>query len=229
MRYSRNIKIFRGGVDAAPFASLFFIVVLFTMLFYSHVFFPSVPIKIADEEAPPEMLLRTVKVNAAGEISFLGNSYNMEEFKRELQARGQKGTLPRRVVIDTEPSANQRTVTQVGNLLKGAGIALKLPGSRLELPDYTDFAGARNPVVVVGMNLNGQLFFQHQLVSEKVLQEKLKQAVSLSSEPLTLLLQVDKNVPAGKLVALAQLALRSRISDFRIATKPAPDEFRGGS
>src|SRR5689334_576552 len=106
MRYSRNIKIFRGGVDAAPFASLFFTVVLFTMLFYSHVFFPGVPIKIADEEAPPEMLSRTVKVNGSGSIEFLGNSYDMAGFKNELQSRGQKGTLPRRVVIEHEPNAN---------------------------------------------------------------------------------------------------------------------------
>jgi biopolymer transport protein ExbD len=229
MRYSRNIKIFRGGVDAAPFASLFFTVVLFTMLFYSHVFFPSVPIKVADEEAPPEMLSRTVKVNASGEVEFLGNTYNMAGFKNELQVRGQKGTLPHRVVIDSEPSANPRTRAQVENLLKGAGIALKLPGSRMELPDYADYTGAHNPIVVVGMNLNGQIFFQHQLVSEKVLQEKLKEASARSPEPLTLLLQADKNVPLGRVMALGQLALRAKIADFRIATKPPSDESRSGS
>ena len=79
MRYARNIKIFRGGVDAAPFASLFFLVVLFAMLFYSHVFFPGIPIKLADQEAPPEMQSRTVKVYTSGAIQFLGSSYDLAD------------------------------------------------------------------------------------------------------------------------------------------------------
>jgi len=221
MRYSRNIKIFRGGVDAAPFASLFFLVVLFVMLFYSHVFFPGVPVKLVDEEPPPEMQSRTVKVNASGTIQFLGTSYDLTGFKNELQSRSQKGTLPRRVLIETDPTANLRSVSQVESLLKGAGIALKLPGARLELPDYAGFTGARNPVVVVGLNLNGQLFFQHQLVTEKVLQEKLAEAVARASEPLTLLLQADKNVPYGQITRLAEVAKRAGITDVYFATKPA--------
>jgi biopolymer transport protein ExbD len=221
MRYSRNIKIFRGGVDAAPFASLFFLVVLFVMLFYSHVFFPGVPIKLVEEEPPPEMPARTVKVHASGTIQFLGGSYDLSGFKNELLSRSQKGTLPRRVLIETEPTANPRTANQVENLLKGAGIALKLPGARLELPDYAGFTGARNPIVVVGLNLNGQLFFQHQLVSEKVLQEKLADVVARASEPVTLYLQADKNVPAEKITRLAQIASRAQIAELRLATKPA--------
>jgi biopolymer transport protein ExbD len=220
MRYSRNIKIFRGGVDAAPFASLFFLLVLFVMLFYSHTFFPGVPIKLVDEEPPPEMQSRTVKVHASGNIQFLGTSYDLSGLKNELQSRSQKGTLPRRLLIETEPTANPRTVTQVENLLKGAGIALKLPGARLELPDFAGFTGARNPVVVVGLNLNGQLFFQHQLVSERVLQEKLAEAVAHASEPITLYLQADKNVPAERITRLAQIASRAQITDLWIATKP---------
>lgn len=221
MRYSRNIKIFRGGVDAAPFASLFFLLLLFVILFYSHVFFPGVPIKLADEEPPPEIESRTVKVSSSGTIHFLGSSYDFADFKSELQSRSQKGTLPHRVVFETDPSANRKTVTQVENLLKSAGIALKLPGSRLELADYAGFTGAHNPVVVVGINLNGQLFFQHQLVTERTLEERLASAVTLAKEPVTLLLQADKNVPAERITRLAQIALRAQITDLRIATKPA--------
>jgi biopolymer transport protein ExbD len=220
MRYSRNIKIFRGGVDAAPFASLFFLVVLFMFLFYSHVFFPGVPIQLGDREEPPEMTGRSAKVYSSGTIDFLGNSYDLSEFKSELQSRGQKGTLPRRVLFETEPQVNQKLATQVENLLKGAGIALKTPGNRLELPDDAGFAGARNPIVVVGINLNGQLFFEHQLVSETVLQQRLNAAVAQSSEPLTLLLQADKNVPTDRIVRLSKIASRARISELRIATKP---------
>ncbi len=220
MRYSRNIKIFRGGVDAAPFASLFFLVLLFTLLFYSHVFFPGVPIQLGNIEEPPEMITRAAKVHASGTIEFLGKSYDLAEFKAELQSRSQKGTLPKRVLFETEPQTSAKLATQIENLLKGAGIALKLPGTRNELPDDAGFAGGRNPVVVVGINLNGQLFFEHQLVSEAILQQKLTSAASQSPEPLTLLLQADKNVPAEKIVRLSRIATRARIASMRIATKP---------
>jgi biopolymer transport protein ExbD len=221
MRYSRNIKVFRGGVDAAPFASLFFLVVLFTMLFYSHVFFPGVPIKLIDEEGPPEMRARSAKIRASGSIEFLGTSYDLSGLKAELQSRGQKGTLPRRVLIETEPQAHAALTIQVENLLKGAGIALKLPGTRLALPDDAGFGGAHNPLVVAGINLNGQIFYQHQLVSEAVLQQKLAAAVAQTPEPLTLLLQADKDLPTGKLTRLSQIASRAGIAQLRIATKPA--------
>ncbi len=220
MRYTRNVKIFRGGVDAAPFASLFFLLVLFTLLFYSHVFFPGVPIQLADQEEPPEMETRSVKVGASGTIHFLGSSYNLAEFKRELQSRAQRGTLPRRLLITAELGANSSTVATVEDLLKGSGIALKLPGARLELPDYAGFAGARNPVVVVGINLNGQLFFQQQLVSEKTLLGKLAAAANHTPEPITLLLQADKNVPVGAIIRLLEIARRAHVAHVTLNTKP---------
>jgi len=221
MRYSRNIKIFRGGVDAAPFASLFFLVFLFTILFYSHVFFPGVPIKLQDQEGPPEMQARSVHLDSSGNIEFLGTGYDLAGFKAELASRAQKGTLPKRLLIQTDAGANPQLAGKVEDLLKGAGIALKLPGSRLELPDDAGFPGAHNPVVVVGINLNGQIFFQHQLVSETVLERKLSAAVAESPEPLTLLLQADKNVPMDRFTRLSEIARRAGFAELRIATKPA--------
>lgn len=221
MRFSRNAKIFRGGVDAAPFASLFFLVVLFVMLFHSHVFFPGVPVLLRDQEAPPPMPGRSAKIHASGLIDFLGETYELPDLREELRSRGQKGTLPRRILIEADPSASGELRAEVENLLTGAGIALKLPGSRLELPDDAGFPGAYNPVVVVGINLNGQLFYQHQLVSEQALQEKLKSAVGRSGDPLTLILQADKNVPADRIVRLSRIASRAGIAEMRLATKPA--------
>src|SRR5215217_8622350 len=105
MRYSRNVRIFRGGVDAAPFASLFFVVVLFMMLFYSHIFFPGVPIKLTVEEGAPELRDRMARVQSSGAVEFLGGSYTVSAFKAELRSRSQKGTLPQRVVFEAEPAA----------------------------------------------------------------------------------------------------------------------------
>ena len=221
MRYSRNTKIFRGGVDAAPFAGVFFLMVMIVMLFYSHVFFPGVPIQLQDQESAPEMTSRSVKVLASRRIEFLGNLYTFREFREELQTQIQKGTLPKRLLIDREAQADAVLATAVEDLLKGAGVALKLPGTRLEPPDDAGFPGAQNPLVVVGINLNGQIFFQHQLISEAALQERLTTAVRRVAEPTTLLLQADKNVPVDKIASLSRIARRAGIAELRLATKPA--------
>jgi len=220
MRFARNTKIFRGGVDAAPFAGVFFLVLIFVMLFYSHVFFPGVPVKLVDQEGAPEMTTRSVKVLASRKIDFLGELYSYRNFKAQLQSQLQLGTLPKRMLVEREPETDAVLADAVEDQLKAAGVALKMPGARLELPDDAGFPGAPSPVIVVGINLNGQIFFQHQLVSEAVLQERLTGAVRQSPEPLTLLLQADKNVPYGRISRLGQIASRAGISELRLATKP---------
>ena len=77
MRYPRNVKIFRGGVDAAPFAGLFFATVLFLVLLYSHVFFPGVPIALSDMEGPPEASERTVALLSDGTVRFFGEPMDL--------------------------------------------------------------------------------------------------------------------------------------------------------
>jgi biopolymer transport protein ExbD len=220
VRYQRNVKIFRGGVDAAPFAGLFFVVVLFMMLFYSHVFFPGVPIKLDAVEIPPEMTARSVKILNSGRIEFLGDSYDLTGLKQELQRRSQKGTLPRRVLLESDLGVKETRVTEIENLIKDAGIGLKLPGTRLDLPEDAGFAGAHNPLVVVGVNLNGQIFFEHQKIDDGGLEQQLKSARERAGDELTLVLQADKKVPYETITRLSQIARRAGILYMRLATKP---------
>jgi biopolymer transport protein ExbD len=220
MRYPRNVKIFRGGIDAAPFAGMFFVTMLMMMLFYSHVFFPGVPIELGPETEEPSVGPRAVRVLKHGELMFLGVPMPVEALDKELQTRAQRGTLPRRVVLETDHGADSALAERVQTSLTAAGIAIKLPGSRLELPEDAGFTGAANPVLVVAMNLNGQIFFEQQLLREEVLQERLMMAVERSSEPLTLVLQADKMVPLHKITRLSQIARRAGIKRVQLATRP---------
>ena len=220
MRYPRNVKIFRGGVDAAPFAGLFFSTILFMVLFYSHVFFPGVPIALADEEEPPDATDRTVEVLKDRTIRFLGEVYDMPAFQQELAGRVKRGELPKRVILENEPGAPGNLVTQVGNLLSEAGTRIKLPRSRMELPDDAGFIGTPNPVVVVGVNLNGQIFYQHQKIQEAALEMRLAEAVEKADGPLTMVLQADKNLPLGKSVELSKIARKAGIAQVVIGTRP---------
>jgi biopolymer transport protein ExbD len=220
MRYPRNIKIFRGGVDAAPFAGLFFATVLFLVLLYSHVFFPGVPIALSDAEGPPEANERTVTVLRDGTVRFLGENLDLAGLRVALREGVQRGDLPKRVVMESEPGAAERLQKQVENLLKDAGLSIKLPGTRLELPADAGFAGAPNPVVVVGLNLNGQIFFQHQLIQRVTLQRRLAEMVQKWGGNVTLVLQADKQVPLEEIVGLSEVARKAGISRMRLGTRP---------
>lgn len=221
MRYPRNIKIFRGGVDAAPFAGLFFATVLFMVLFYSHVFFPGVPVAIGTDGEPAELSDRTVLILKDQTVQFLGESFELRAFQNELARRGQRGELPPRVLLREEAGAPEETVSRVENLLKEAGIQIKIPGDRLDLPEDAGFAGVSNPVVVVGVNLNGQIFYQHQKINEGALQVRLAEAVENAGAPLTLYLQADKNLPLEKVTQLSKIARKAGIAKVVIATRPA--------
>jgi biopolymer transport protein ExbD len=220
MRYPRNIKIFRGGVDAAPFAGLFFATVLFLVLLYSHVFFPGVPIALSDREGPPEASERTVAVLKDGSVRFLGEVMDFASFRSGLREGVQKGDLPRRVVLETEPGTEERLQKRVEDLLKDAGLSIKLPGTRMELPEDAGFVGAANPVIVVGLNLNGQIFFQHQLIQRAALQRRLAEIVEKWGGKVTLVLQADKQVPLEEIVGLSEVARKAGVHEMRLGTRP---------
>ena len=207
-------------MDAAPFAGLFFATVLFLVLLYSHVFFPGVPIALRDTDGPPEASERTVALLKDGSMRFLGEAMDFAGFQSALREGVQRGDLPKRVVLETEAGANEQLQKQVENLLKDAGLSIKLPGTRMDLPEDAGFVGAPNPVVVVGLNLNGQIFFQHQLIQRGTLQMRLAEMVDKWGGNLTLVLQADKEVPQREIVALGEVARKAGISQMRLATRP---------
>jgi biopolymer transport protein ExbD len=151
----------------------------------------------------------------------LGERYEWKDFQEEVAARARKGDLPKRVVLESEPGAPEISVTRVEHLLNEAGVGIKLPGARLDLPDDAGFAGAPNPVIVVGINLNGQIFFQHQKIHENVLQARLAEAVQRTDGKLTLVLQMDRKLAVEKLTQVSKIARQAGVSRVLLQTKPA--------
>jgi biopolymer transport protein ExbD len=223
MRYPRNAKIFRGQVDAAPFAGVFFLLLLFMLLFNTHVFIPGVRVDLGGKPVAPELIARTVKVLRSGSIEFEGSDYSFLQFQTELKERAQKGTVPKRVIFENEPGTKEPFVDRVQQLLLGQGVALKSPGARMELPEATGFPGSPNKRVVVAMNLNGQKFYQQQLVTDELLFQKLAEAVRQNrptGTPLTMVLQADRNVPYGKITDLCEIARKAGIDEVTFAHRP---------
>jgi len=132
MKFPRNAKILRSHFDAAPFAAVFFVLVIFLLL---------------------------------------------------------------------------------GALLPTAGIPLQPPSA-------ADLPGVDQPAVAIAVDANGQLYFENQLIAEPQLTNHLAAAVSVSREPLTLVIHADKAVTYDQLAHFVLLAREAGITNTLLATLP---------
>jgi len=130
MKFPRNARIFRGQLDAAPVATVFFLMVIFVML----------------------------------------------------------------------------------------GSLVYTPGVHIQLPVAEGLPGTDKRTVAVAIDANGQLYFQNQWIEEKELRKRLRKEVENSTEPLALLVQVDKSVSYEKILRLTLLASEVGITEGISAT-----------
>lgn len=94
------------------------------------------------------------------------------------------------------------------------------PGVPIQLPQAVDLEGTPNPTVVVAVGAGGQLFFDNQITTETELRGQLATAARASREPLTLVVEADKDVKYEMLVRLGLLAREAGIKDALLATRP---------
>lgn len=136
MRFPRNAKIFRGQLDAAPFAGVLFVLVI--------------------------MLLLTWR------LAFT------------------------------------------------AGVQIDLPAVGRELP------GVANPIVVIVVDVDGQLHYKNHIVNdEEKLMKDLKATVEQSTEPLTLAIYADGNVKLNGPLRVAEAARKLGFKNVLFSTRPA--------
>ena len=97
---------------------------------------------------------------------------------------------------------------------------LPTPGLSLHLPVTGNLPGTDKPTVAVAIDAEGRLFFANQIVTESELKTHLYAAAKNSGQPLTLVVQADKDVTYGQLVHLTMLARDAGIHDVLLATLP---------
>jgi biopolymer transport protein ExbD len=102
------------------------------------------------------------------------------------------------------------------------GALLPVPGLSLSLPlaDNSSLPGTDKPNISVAIDSNGRLFFFNQMVTESQLTKQLKNAVSGSRTPLTLIIEADKLVTYDQIVHVTLLARDAGIYNFLLATGP---------
>jgi len=108
VKLPRNVKIFRGQLDAAPFAGVFFLLVILLVLESKLVFSPGVRINLpAVRQALPGANTPTVvvAVDLAGHYYYQSQGISEEKLQKELKAVVQGANEPLTLEILADQSA----------------------------------------------------------------------------------------------------------------------------
>lgn len=218
MKYPRNTRIFRGQLDVAPVACLFFMTAILLFLHSQIVFSPGVRLDLhpsADTNRP------SLYIDSENIFHYAGSTMSAASFVKRVHADAAKNKLPSTLVLQTELGVSTNSINAVRELAGEGLFTLEPPGSRIELPEVPDQPGVTTPAVIVAVNMNGQFFYENQLVKDpSELQVRLAAAAKQSREPLTLVLRLDKAVAVETFIQLSEMARQAGFRDAVLSTRP---------
>jgi biopolymer transport protein ExbD len=218
MKFPRNTRIFRGQLDVAPVACLFFVTAILLFLHSQIVFVPGVRLDLhpsADTNRP------SLFIDSDDIFHYGDSTMSRSAFVKRVRADSEKGKAPGTIVFQVDPGASTNSVNEVRKLAAELSIALEPPGMRIALPEIPDQPGVNTPSVIVAVNANGQYFYENQLVQREAdLQAKLARAAADSREPLTLVLRLDRAVAVDTFVRLSEMARKAGFQDVVVGTRP---------
>jgi biopolymer transport protein ExbD len=97
---------------------------------------------------------------------------------------------------------------------------MPVPGVPLQLPAADDLPGVDKPSLAVAIDATGRFYFDNQTITEAQLKISLRDRVSHSPAPLTLIIQADKSLRYDQLLQLTLLARDAGITNALLATLP---------
>ena len=126
MRLPRNAKVFRGQLDAAPFAAVTFLLLLFIVLQSKLVFTPVIPIELPEV---PLDLPGTAQPTVVVAIDRSGQMYydnqpviNLKELRSQLKAVVEKSAEPVGLEVQADRSATWETTAPLLSVASEAGM-----------------------------------------------------------------------------------------------------------
>jgi biopolymer transport protein ExbD len=130
MKFPRNARIFRGQLDAAPFASVFFLLLIFVLLFTlpgSLLHTPGIPVRIqppiADALPGTDQPTISVAMDKAGNIYFENQIVSERYLSNQLSAAAQKISQPLTLIALRDKEATDESLVRLIELARKAGIA----------------------------------------------------------------------------------------------------------
>jgi biopolymer transport protein ExbD len=126
MRFTRNARIFRGQLDAAPFAAVFFLLVILMML-GSLVYTPGARLELrlprADGLPGTDKPTVAVAVDADGRLYYENQWIEENDLRRRLQAAVKKSAEPLTLVVQADKAVSYDTCLRLALLAREAGIS----------------------------------------------------------------------------------------------------------
>jgi biopolymer transport protein ExbD len=125
MKFPRNARIFRGQLDAAPFAAVFFLLVIFALL-TSVIYTPGVHIDLP--AAPAADIVGVdgptvaVAVDKQGRYYFKNEPVSEADLKRDLEAEVKKASQPLTLVLLADQETAYGVCVHLAGLARGQGI-----------------------------------------------------------------------------------------------------------
>lgn len=124
MKFPRNARIFRGQLDAAPFLSVFFLLVIFLML-GSLAYTPGVRIQLPPADKEPSVATGptvSVAVDASGQFYFKNDRVNEAELIRGLHDAAKKCPEPLTLIVQADKETKRESLDQLAGIARQAGI-----------------------------------------------------------------------------------------------------------
>ncbi len=134
--------------------------------------------------------------------------------------RYQRNLKPFTGRLDVAPVASVLFLLVLFLLLQTA--LAPVPGLQIQLPTVglQDQPAPRGPFLVVTVDQHELVYFEHQVIGDEELRERLAAKSEQSREPLALLVQADASVKHAAIVRLAALARQAGIREIVIGTRP---------
>jgi biopolymer transport protein ExbD len=132
MRFPHNVKIFRGQLDAAPFAGVFFLLLIFLFAQSSIIFTPGVPIRLPELTNLPGVTTPTISlaVDEDGVIYFENRISTEEQLREQLRAKVASSTESITLVIQADRQVRYETLVHLAVLARDVGIKDALLATR---------------------------------------------------------------------------------------------------
>ena len=123
MKLPRNARIFRGQLEVAPFASVFFLLLIFVLL-SSRLYIPGVRIDLPSGGDLPgtDQPTITVAVDASGQYYFENQLVRTNELFSRLQEAARKSPEPLTLVVQADKTMMYENLIGLGVLAAHAGI-----------------------------------------------------------------------------------------------------------
>lgn len=123
MKFPRNARVFRGQLDAAPLASVFFLLLMFVLL-SSLVYTPGVRIHLpsADGLTGVEGPAVAVAVDKSGQFYFENRMIGAPELSSRLRALNKSSSRPLTLVVLADKDTTLEMLNRLELLAHAAGI-----------------------------------------------------------------------------------------------------------